>query len=126
MNTPQKKILIAEDEAPILTVIADNLEASGFSVIKTTNGEEGLLSALHEHPDLILLDIMMPKMNGLEMLKRLRMNEWGKKVPVIVLTNYGDNEKVAEALGSDVSEYFVKSDIKIEEVIARVKAKLSV
>lgn len=126
MTTNNKTILVVEDEAPMLAVLSDNLEAEGFSVFKATNGAEGLDLAQSKHPDLILLDIMMPQMNGLAMLEKLRADEWGKKVPVIILTNFGDNEKVAEALIDDVSEYFVKANIKMEEIIARVKEKLKV
>lgn len=126
MTTNNKTILVVEDEAPMLAVLSDNLEAEGFSVLKATNGAEGLDLAQSKHPDLILLDIMMPKMNGLTMLEKLRADEWGKKVPVIILTNFGDNEKIAEALADGVSEYFVKANIKMEEIIARVKVKLGV
>lgn len=126
MTPKDKTILIVEDEAPMLSVLADNLGFEGFSVLRATNGVDGLALALKNHPDLILLDIMMPQMNGLIMLEKLRADEWGKKVPVIILTNFGDNEKVAEALGDDVSEYFIKSDVKMEEVITRIKEKLKV
>lgn len=126
MTAKDKIILIVEDEAPMMTALADNLEAEGFSVLRATNGLDGLLIAVEKRPDLILLDIVMPQMDGLKMLEKLRVDEWGKKVPVIILSNYGDNEKVAEALGGDVSEYFIKSDIKIEEVVASVKEKLGV
>lgn len=126
MILKDKVILIVEDEAPIQTALGDNLEAEGFEVIKAKNGVEGLERALKEHPDLILLDIMMPQMNGLTMLKKLRTDEWGENAQVIILTNFGDNEKIAEALNEDVSEYLVKSDIKIEELVARIKEKLNV
>lgn len=126
MTPKDKTILMVEDEAPMLTALADNFTEEGFSILKATNGVEGLGLALSKHPDLILLDIVMPQMDGFTMLEKLRADEWGKKVPVFILTNYGDNEKVAEALVDDVSEYFVKSDIKIEEVIARVKEELRV
>lgn len=126
MTQENKVILIVEDEAPILTALADNLSFEGFSVLRATNGVEGLSLALAEHPDLILLDILMPQMDGFTMLEKMRTDEWGKKVPVIILTNVSENEKIAEALVDDVFEYFIKSDIKMEEVIARVKEKLKV
>lgn len=126
MNAKDKTILVVEDEAPMRAVLSDNLGFEGFSVLKAENGADGLALALKNHPDLILLDIVMPQMDGLAMLEKLRADEWGKKVPVIILTNYGDNEKVAEALADDVSEYFVKANIKMEEIIARVKEKLKV
>ena len=126
MISQGKTILVVEDDASMLGVLVDNLKAEGFAVLEATNGEDGLNAALKEHPDLILLDIMMPQMNGLTMLEKLRSDDWGRAVPVIILTNFGDNEKVAEALGDDVSDYFIKSDIKLEEVIAKVKQKLKV
>ncbi|MBI5400761.1 MAG: response regulator [Candidatus Yonathbacteria bacterium] len=126
MNAKDKIILMVEDEVPMLTALADNFAEEGFSVLKAMNGVDGLNLALARHPDLILLDIVMPQMDGFIMLKKLRADEWGKKVPVFMLTNYSDNEKVAEALVDDVSEYFVKSDVKIEEIIARVKEKLGI
>lgn len=126
MTPKEKIILIVEDEAPMLTVLADSLGAEGFEILRATNGVDGLLVAVERHPDLILLDIMMPRMDGLTMLEKLRADEWGKKVPVIILTNFGDNDKVAEALVDNVSDYFIKSDIKIEEVISRVRQKLGV
>ncbi|MBI5077998.1 MAG: response regulator [Candidatus Yonathbacteria bacterium] len=123
--TDQKKIiLVVEDEEPMQLVLRDVLRVEGYNVIEAKNGVEGLEMSLKEHPDLILLDILMPKMDGLEMLKKLRADEWGKKVPVIVLTNLSDNEDIAKAVEEDVFEYFVKTDIRIDEVIARIREKI--
>lgn len=125
MTQNDKTILVVEDEVPMSTALGDYLRLEGFAVLKAADGEAGLSLALEKHPDLILLDIVMPRMDGLTMLEKLREDEWGKHVPVFILTNYGDNEKVAEALIDDVSEYFVKSDIKLDEVVLRVKEKLN-
>lgn len=125
MTTNNKVILVVEDEVSMLTALADTLESEGFTVVRATNGSDGLDLAFRERPNLILLDIVMPQMDGLTLLEKLRADEWGEKVPVIILTNYGDNEKIAEALTDGVSEYFIKTDIKIEEVIARVREKLA-
>ncbi|HBB44332.1 MAG: hypothetical protein UW27_C0001G0001 [Parcubacteria group bacterium GW2011_GWA1_44_13] len=123
--TDQKKIiLVVEDEEPMQLVLRDVLKVEGYTVLEAKNGIEGLELALKEHPDLILLDILMPKMDGLEMLKNLRADEWGRKVPVIVLTNLSDNEDIAKAVEEDVFEYFVKTDIRIDEVIARIREKI--
>ena len=123
--TDQKKIiLVIEDEEPLRRVLKDILTVEGYSIIETKDGMEGLEMALKEHPDLILLDIVMPKMDGLEMLKQLRTDEWGKTAPVIVLTNLSDNEDVAKAMESEAFEYFVKTDIKIDEVIAKIREKI--
>ncbi|MFZ2303466.1 MAG: response regulator [Minisyncoccia bacterium] len=123
--TGQKKIiLVVEDEEPLQMVLRDVLTVEGYKIIEAKNGIEGLEMSLKEHPDLILLDILMPKMDGLEMLKKLREDDWGRKVPVIVLTNLSDNEDVSKAVEEDVFEYFVKTDIRIDEVITRIREKI--
>lgn len=123
--TDQKKIiLVVEDEEPMQMVLRDVLKVEGYDILEAKNGIEGLELALKGHPDLILLDILMPKMDGLEMLKKLREDEWGKKASVIVLTNLSDNEDIARAVEEDVFEYFVKTDIRIDEVIARIREKI--
>jgi len=124
MIDKKKIILVVEDEDPLQLVLKDVLTVEGYQVVPAVNGEEGLEIALREHPDLILLDILMPKMDGLEMLKKLREDEWGKKAPVIVLTNLSDNEDIAKAVEEDVFEYFVKTDIRIDEVIQRIREKI--
>lgn len=124
MTDKKKIILVVEDEDPLQLVLRDVLTVEGYEVVSAVNGVEGLEMALRDHPDLILLDILMPKMDGLEMLKKLREDEWGKKAPVIVLTNLSDNEDIAKAVEEDVFEYFVKTDIRIDQVIQRIRDKI--
>jgi len=121
----KKKILVVEDEMSLRNALRDKLGLEGFIVLEAKNGEEGLDVALRDHPDLILLDIIMPKMDGLTMLKKLREDVWGKNTKVILLTNLNDNEKVSEALLQGSYDYLVKSDWKIEDVVAKVRARLS-
>lgn len=120
----EKTILIIEDEEAMRLALRDMIGFEGFSVLEANDGIEGLATALARHPDLILLDILMPKMDGLEMLHKLRKDTWGKNVPVIVLTNVGDKEEIAQAVEGNVFEYFVKTDIKITDVIAKIKERL--
>ncbi|MFA5831421.1 MAG: response regulator [Candidatus Paceibacterota bacterium] len=117
---------IVEDDASLESVLADKLHNEGFSVLEAKNGKEGLEMALQKHPNLILLDMKMPIMSGVEMLKTLRSDEWGKKVPVIVLSNLSDNETIAEAIDRNTFEYFTKADIKLKEVIEKIKEKLEI
>lgn len=119
-----KTILIAEDEQDMRQTLVDAFRHEGFNVLEAKNGKEGLEFALKEHPDLILLDIVMPEMDGMTMAKKLREDERGKDIPIIMLTNFSDVEKVTNALESGVYEYLVKSDWKIEDVVLRVKEKL--
>ena len=121
----KKKILIVEDETSLRNALSDKLRLEGFIVLEAKNGEEGLDVALRDHPDLILLDIIMPKMDGLTMLKKLREDVWGKNTKVILLTNLSDNEKVSEALLQGSYDYLVKSDWKIGDVVAKIRARLS-
>lgn len=124
MANKNKIILVAEDEEPLRRVLKDILSFEGYQVIEAVNGEEGLEMVLKEHPDLVLLDIVMPKMDGLTMLKKLRTDDWGKTAPVMILTNLSDNDEVIKTAKDEGIEYFVKTDIKINEVIEKIKAKL--
>jgi two-component system alkaline phosphatase synthesis response regulator PhoP len=124
MTDQRKIVLVVEDEESLQLVLRDVLTAEGYKVIESKDGIEGLEASFSQHPDLILLDILMPKMDGLEMLKKLRADRWGKNVPVIVLTNLSDNKDISQAVEENVFEYFVKTDIKIDEVIARIREKI--
>ncbi len=119
-----KKILIVEDETSLLKALTTKFAKEKFSVLLGHDGEEGLELALTEHPDLILLDIIMPKMDGLTMLERLRRDSWGKDVPVIMLTNLSDETKVTEAIKNKSFDYLVKSDWNINDVVKKVRERL--
>lgn len=122
-----KKILIVEDEAPLRNAISDILSFEGFTVFQAKNGQEGLDMALAQHPDLILLDLMMPVMDGLTMLEKLRTNqEYGKNAMVILLTNINDPDKVAQATEAGTFDFLVKSDWNIEDVVAKIKTRLNI
>ena len=80
---------------------------------------------MREHPDLILLDIIMPVMNGIAMLEKVRLDAWGKNVKVIILTNLNDAEKMADAVILKSSDYLVKSNWKIDDIVAKVHERLN-
>ncbi|HXK37596.1 MAG TPA: response regulator [Candidatus Paceibacterota bacterium] len=121
-----KKILVTEDEAPLRNAVSDILNFEGFTVFQAKNGQEGLEIALREHPDLILLDLIMPVMDGLTMLEKLREDEWGKTAAVILLTNINDPEKVAQATEAGTYDFLVKSDWNIEDVVGKIKTRLGI
>ncbi len=122
-----KKILIIEDEAPLRNAVSDILSFEGFEVFQAKNGQEGLETALKEHPDLILLDLMMPIMDGLTMLEKLRQDQaFGKGAAVILLTNINDPEKVAMATEAGSYDFLVKSDWNIEDVVKKIKGRLGI
>lgn len=122
-----KKILIVEDEAPLRNAVSDILSFEGFEVFQAKNGQEGLDTALAQHPDLILLDLMMPIMDGLTMLEKLRQDPvFGKTAAVILLTNINDPEKVAMATEAGSYDFLVKSDWNIEDVVKKIKGRLGI
>ena len=119
-----QKILIVEDEDSLLSALVDKFLKAGYRVVTARDGEEGLTVALREQPDLILLDIVMPKMDGIALLRQLRDNSWGQGVPVILLTNLTVSKKIGEGMDLKAENFLVKSDWKIEDVVGKVKDKL--
>ena len=128
MDRPSKKytLLIIEDDLAILMALGDKFSHEGFNVITAKNGEEGLAMALAGQPDLILLDIIMPVMDGVTTLKKLRKDEWGKDVPVIILTNLGDDKQVSQSMEEGVYDYLIKTDWSLDDVVKKVKERLGV
>lgn len=124
MADTQYKILIVEDEGPLLEVLKERFENEGYKVFTAKDGAEGLTLALDEQPDLILLDIIMPKVDGLTMLKNLRADERGRKVRVVVLTNVNDSKEVHEALAAGASDFLVKADWSVSDLVDNVRKHL--
>ncbi len=124
----QKTILIVEDEAPQRKTLAEQFSDEGFLVLKAQNGQEGLEIALREQPDIILLDIVMPIMDGITVMKKLReKNTWGKNVPIILLTNLNsDDETRMKAITRDEPAYYLeKSKWTLSDVVEKVKERLA-
>ncbi len=121
-----KTILVIEDHAPVRMALVEKLRHEGMKALEAKDGEEGLVIALQEKPDLILLDIIMPRMSGMTMLDELRKSgDWGKSVPVIILTNLNPDDKIMrEVVETEPVFYLVKADWKIEDVISKVKEVL--
>lgn len=121
-----KKILIVEDEEAMLNALADSLKREGVTELFTArNGEDGLALALKEHPDLLLVDILMPKMDGLTMLKELRKDEWGENAKAIILTNFDTTDQMLKDVAmAEPSYYLLKSNWRIEDVILKAKEVL--
>ena len=121
----QKNILIIEDEKSLLELLSYKFKDSGFKVNCAQSAEVGLKLALQRRPDLILLDIILPKMDGLTMLKKLRQDSRGAGVPVIILSNLNDREKVSEAMQIGVYEFLIKSNAKLADIVKEVREVLS-
>ncbi|MFS8130756.1 MAG: response regulator [Candidatus Dojkabacteria bacterium] len=120
-----KKILIVEDEIAYSRILEEVLKKEDYTIITARNGKEGLEAASSEHPDIILLDIRMPVMDGTEMLTELRKTEYGAKVKVVMLTNLEpDREIITKVVKDQPTYYLIKSDISIEELKAKIKLLL--
>lgn len=118
-----KRILIVEDEKPLANMLSTKLKDEGFETDIAGDGEQGLKRALEWQPNLILLDIVMPKMDGMTMLRKLRDEEKGKNIHVILLTNLSDTSKVYEAVTLGVKDYLVKTNWDLDEIIEEIKSK---
>ena len=120
------KILLVEDDPMIVRMYQRKLEQEGFKVSLAFNGEEGLAALKQDKPDIVLLDIMMPKMNGIEMLKAVKADPSLKDIPVVILTNLGDRpEDVQKAKDLGAEDYWVKANIPLKEIVERVKKILT-
>ena len=118
------KIAIIEDDAAISQMYRMKFEAEGYEAETAENGKLGLDLAKAMKPDMILLDLMMPEMNGDEMLKKLRETDWGKNIKVIILTNMGEQEAPATLKGLNVEAFIVKAEMTPRQVAELVKKHL--
>src|SRR6478672_226948 len=111
MDTKKILILITEDEPQMLKILTDSLTENAFDTLQAANGDQGLALAFQKHPDLIIVDLLMPEMDGMTMMKKLRDDVWGKHVPVIVLTNVNpdSNATLQAIVANQPAYYFVKS-----------------
>lgn len=127
-NTKKYTVLVVEDEPAMSQALKDNLISEGFDVLQAKDGAEGLAAASASRPDIILLDILMPIMDGLTMMQKLRaLNSWGKKVPIILLTNLSpDEDRIVRRITEDEPAYYlVKTDWKISDVVEKIRERLN-
>jgi two-component system KDP operon response regulator KdpE len=124
--TNKRSVLIIEDDIALRKVLNDRLSDDGFITLEAENGEVGLVQALAHHPDLIILDIFMPKMDGISMLAKLRSaDSWGKHVNVLVLTNSTDAQTIATVTGYGSIDFLIKSEWSLEALVARIRERLA-
>lgn len=119
------KIAIIEDDLTINQMYRMKFEAEGFEVQVAENGKDGVTLVKEFGPDIILLDLQMPEMNGDEALTEIRSHDWGKKTPVIILTNLGEEESPKHLRTLGIHSYIVKASLTPKEVVLRVKEALS-
>lgn len=120
------RIAIIEDDQTIAQMYRMKFETEGFEVRMAQNGEDGIKMVEKSRPDLILLDMQMPEMTGEEALTEIRSHDWGKMIPVIILTNMGEEEAPKHLHSLGIESYIVKADLTPSQVVERVKQTLNI
>ena len=123
MSNQNPTILIVEDDDFLSRALLKKCEQENFTVLHANDGEQGLALAVNQKPDCIVTDIMMPLMDGIEMSRQIRSDDWGKDVPIVILTNIGypGRENEAQAVNA---EYLVKANCHLEEIMEVIRSKL--
>jgi len=119
-----KTILLIEDEAALQKTLGDTLGAAGYKVLQALDGEAGLRLALSEKPDLILLDLIMPRKTGFDVLTELKQNPATEDLPVIVLTNLETVDNVEKALAAGAVTYLVKANYSLKDILGKIEQAL--
>ncbi|MFA6475617.1 MAG: response regulator [Patescibacteria group bacterium] len=121
-----KSILIVEDEVFLSKILAERMRDEGFDNIEVAgNGEEALAKMVTQRPDIILLDMILPRLNGFEVLQQMKVNPKLKQVPVLVLSNLGQDDDIAKAKALGVADYIVKSNFSLQKVVQKVNTILA-
>lgn len=115
------KVLLVEDDPSLAQIYKVELEMDGFEVLTAADGEEGLNAAKNVQPNLVLLDIVLPKINGLVVLEKLKQTEEAKNIPVIVITNFGQEENVKKAFALGAEDFILKYQTTPAEVAQKIK-----
>ena len=118
--TTARRVLLAEDDRFLRKAAETALRRHGFAVIAAVDGEEALRLARAEAPDLILLDLIMPKMQGFEVLRALKEDPATAAIPVVILSNLGQDSDVKQALEAGAAGYFVKANLSLQDLVKRV------
>lgn len=120
-SNSKPRLLVVEDEKALGIALKEKFEREGFDVFIEVNGGKALTRALELKPNVILLDVLLPGMDGLTLLKRLRQDPWGNTVPVIILSNVSDDEKLKESVQLHAANYMVKSNWTINDIVEQVR-----
>jgi len=125
-NKKNITILLIEDDSFLISMYSTKFEIEGFNIISANNGEKGLEAVSKNKVDIILLDILMPKMNGFEVLKNLKKQQKTAKIPVILLTNLNQKDEIDKGLTLGADDYLVKAHFMPSEVVNKIKKILNI
>ena len=120
----KKTVLVVEDEAATALALCAALQHEGYEVLQADDGSKGLHVALDRHPDIMLVDLNLPKMNGMDMIREIRNDSWGKTVKIVILTNVSDMSSLEEAMKHETYYYLIKGDSSVADVITTVRSQL--
>jgi DNA-binding response OmpR family regulator len=120
-----KTILIVEDELSMQRALKNKLEQETFKVMTAADGTQALEAMRSVTPDLVLLDLIMPKLDGISVLREMKKDEALRNIPVIILTNLSTGDKVAEAMQLGTFDFLVKANYSLEDVLRKVKERLA-
>ncbi len=122
----QIKILLIEDDPFLLSMYSSKFELENFNIVCADDGLKGLAMSKTENPDIILLDIMLPKINGFEVLKKIKENDGTKNIPVILLTNLNQKDEYELGMSLGAADYLIKAHYLPSEVVAKIKKVLKI
>ena len=120
MPDNRQKILIIEDDKSLVNLVEQALVSKGFEIILAVDAEEGIDKAILDQPAIIILDILLPGKTGFECLEKLKENSKTKNIPVIILSNLGQDQEIREGLKLGAADYLVKADLTIDEVATKI------
>lgn len=120
-----RKILIIEDNVTYADLLSKKFTLEDFEVITAIDGSEGIAKALGQKPDIILIDLLLPKINGIQVMEELRNNEWGKLVPILILTNINPDNEILEIINKNrPADYMVKPQAPLNEIVNKIRIVL--
>jgi two-component system alkaline phosphatase synthesis response regulator PhoP len=120
------KVLIVEDDVFLGGLLLERFKKEGINVELTTSAESALENILRNPPELVLLDVLLPKMNGIDMMKKLQETNILPTLPILILSNFSQKDKMKEGLDLGAREYLIKANIDLDEIVKKVKAILAV
>ncbi len=121
----QKKILIIEDNQSYREILSKKFTHEDFDVYNAENGHDGINKAIDNKPDILITDLLLPKMNGIQVMGESRNNEWGRHVTILILTNLNPDDKILESIERNKPAYYlIKPQVTLEDIVEKVKSVL--
>ena len=127
MSQDTKKILIIEDNESYLTIISQKLSIEKYEVITAQDGQEGIQKVTDNQPDIVLIDLLLPKMNGIEVIEKIRENNAGRTLPLIILTNINPDDEILQKITENKPAYYlIKPEVTLDDIAEKIKNVLQV